>query len=164
VPVRNIIDGDVPHTGVAHRCLEDQLEVIEGADRDLRHEPGVAGIPGQTPDLLVVRAAKVAQEKLQVTNSGAEHVEPEVHAHRRVRVGRREARAYQFRRIAGSSREAGVDEGVAAGRGAVAGTIHRRTGRGIPAAATLKMVFSSSLSRRELSLIFEISSLAAHSL
>lgn len=141
--VRDIINGNIAHAGVAHRRLEYQLEVVERADRHLRHEPGVAGVPGQSPDLLqlVVRAANVTQVELEVTDPGAEHVEPEVHARWRVRVGRREARAYQLRRVAGSSRKTGIDIRVTASRGAIAGAVHRRTGRGVSAAATLKMRF-----------------------
>lgn len=139
LPVWNIIDSDISHASISYRRFENQLEIIERTDCNLRHEPSVTGVPRQAPDLLKlnVRAAKMTQKELQITNSRPKHVEPEMHAHRRVRASRWEARTYQFCRVAGSSREARVDESVTAGRSTVVGTVHCRSSRWISTAATL---------------------------
>lgn len=64
-----------------------------------------------------------------------------MHAHRCIWHCCREARTYDFRRVAGSSREARIDESVTTGSGTIGGAVHRWTGCGISTSATLKMCF-----------------------
>lgn len=62
-----------------------------------------------------------------------------MHAHWCIWHCCRKARTYDFRCVAGSSREAGINESETAGSCTIGRAVHRWTSRGISASATLKM-------------------------
>lgn len=62
-----------------------------------------------------------------------------MHAHWCIWHRCREVRTYDFRRVAGSSRKAGINESETTGSCTIGRAVHRWTSRGIFASATLKM-------------------------